>query len=79
MFCLYNIVYWTSCRSVVFVVDDKVGNNEVGIHHLHGIVKSIREASGEASEHAETVGSVKETLRRALELSDKLADNVDKI
>lgn len=47
--------------------------------HLHGIVKSIREASGEASEHAEAVGSVKETLRRALELSDKLAENVDKI
>lgn len=47
--------------------------------HLHGTIRSIKEASGEASEHAETIGFVKETLRKALELSDMLEENVDKI
>ena len=32
MFCLYKIVNWTSRRSEVFIVNDKVGDNEVGIH-----------------------------------------------
>ena len=32
MFCLYKIVNWTSRRSEVYIVNVKVGDNEVGIH-----------------------------------------------
>lgn len=45
--------------------------------HLQGIVKSIREASGEAIQNADTIGAVQDTLNKAMVLADTLANNID--